>query len=454
MAGAFAKSAFKSIEGSGASRAKKLADIYIKQHMTGTKVDSPEVYQYVIDNYLSPFADSLDVQKTIADYENKQEQLAINKQKVSGSLAALKLKEQGSWYVDSDEDFDTFRDPLAVAQDTSYNLDGLVAEAIMAKNEMEERNQDTSEITSYIYDLSKKADRMRSVVTEISNGGTGLKEGYGYYLDVDPNTGKIRGASFAPTDLSVKEAQEGKVRTDSKVKVGSASIPVYVSAYKNDAGEYVSKFGGTEYLGNSNLISGNDSEINLGDKNVYGYDGLSLERGKMYSAFTGETYQDGTPKKKFYYRGFDDSVYSFDENDPKGQELIDSMQAVGAIDKNNIPRINAYTALGVVSKPLSETTKSFSSDPKIYKYQQEAQQYQSEADRLNNLGFFGRIKENVKIATGNYDDNINVPNKPEEEKSATTESFIDKAKGFFKKRIGITSPTGGFANPISPFKQE
>lgn len=446
MAGAFAKSAFKSVEGSGVSRAKKLADIYIKQHMTGNKVNDSGVYQYVIDNYLSPYADDLTVQTKIEAYKNDAEQWDLNKQKISGSLSALKLKEQASWYVN---DEGAFRNPLAVAQDTSDNLDRLVAETIMAKNELETQNKDTSDIASYLYDLNKKADRMRSVVADIEGGGSGTKEGYGYYLDTDPNTGVIRGASFAPVDIKVNEVQDGKNRTDSTVKVNNAQVPVYVSSFKDSSGAFVSKLGDTQYTGDTNLMTGNGSDLNLNDSALYKYDGLSMERGKVYSAYTGETYQDGSPKKKMYYKGYDDSTYAFDENDQKGKDLLDSLSAVGAINKDSIPKINSYTAMGIVTKSLDDTKTNLGAQAgKIIPAMKESAQYQTEADRINGLGFFGRIKENTKIITGQYDNNVNRQSKPEVPPSKDTGSFIDKAKGFFRKRVGITSPTGGFTNPM------
>lgn len=428
MSSLFSQSNFKRVEGSGSTRAKKLADLYIKQHTYGNKVDNPDVYNFAIDNYLSPYADDLGVQSKMEDFKNKFELLSSQKQIIANSLAGLKLKEQGAWYVNEDEaGGSTFRDPLNVARITSENLDRLVAEAVLAADEQRKLGKDASEIDNYLYDLNRKADRMRSVVSEIESGATGAKDGYGYYVDTDPNTGKIRGASFAPTDIKIQDISDGKIRTDSSIKIGQTDIPIYVSAIKDSSGQFVSKFGDTQYSGDTNMLSGGEKNIVLNDGNKYQFDGTFLNRGNVYQAYTGETYEDGSPKKKFFYRGFDDKVYSFADDDKQGKALIDSLKSVGAVNPDNIPRINSYTAMGIVANPLSSSNRDLGVQAsKIIPLQKEAAVATAESDRINNLGFFGKIKEGLFGGK-------NTPNKPEEAPTGTNpEDVIDKSQRFFR----------------------
>jgi len=444
MASLFSQSNFKRVEGSGAARAKKLADLYIKNHTTGNKVDDPAVYQYVNDNYLAPYMDDLGVQQKMADYLNKAELLASTKQQIAGSLAALKLKEQGAWYVDEDEaGGSTFRSPLNVARATSESLDRLVAESVLAGNEQRKLGKDASEIDNYLFDLNRKADRMRSVVTQIENGQTGELDGYGYYVDSDPNTGTIRGATFAPTDIEVDDISTNKTRTDSTIKISGADIPVYLNSIKNSSGQLVSKFGDTTYQGDTNLLSGGEKSVLLADPSKYKFDGTFLDRGKVYQSFTGETYQDGSPKKKLFYRGFDDKVYSFNDDDQQGKALIESLKSVGGVNIDHIPRINPFTATRIVANPLSSSTRNEGAlAAKIIPAQQNAEVSQKESDRLNSMGSFGLIGEGIKSFFGNK----NTPNKPDVAPVRTSEDMVDSGQGFFRKDNGATGAGLGFRN--------
>jgi len=310
-------------------------------------------------------------------------------------------------------------------------LDRLVAEAILAGNEQREAGKDASEIDNYLFDLNRKADRMRSVVTQIENGQTGELDGYGYFVDSDPNTGAIRGATFAPTDIKVDDISTNKTRTDSAIKISGADVPIYLNYIKSSSGQLVSKFGGTTYQGDTNMLSGGEKSVVLADPSKYKFDGTFLDRGKVYQTFTGETYQDGSPKKKLLYRGFDDKVYSFNDDDQQGKALIESLKSVGSVDPNNIPRINPFTATRIVANPLSSSTQDQGARAaKIIPLQREAEVAQKESDRINSLGSFGLIGEGIKSFFGNK----NAPNKPEVAPTRTSEDVIDKGNTFFRRR--------------------
>ncbi len=439
MASLFSQSNFERVAGgSGAARAKKLADLYIKNHTTGNKVDSPDVYQYVNDNILAPYADDLGVQQKMADYLNKSELLASTKQQIAGSLAALKLKEQGAWYRDRDEGLDlTFRDPESALRDTSGKLDLLVMETVMASEEQRRASKDSSEIDSYLIDLNRKADRMRSALASVENGQTGELSGFGYFLDTDPNDGTIRGATFAPTDMKI-DGTTDKTKTDSTVNISNASVPIHINTLKID-GKNISYFGGKKYSGDNEKVKGGKGSILLSNTEQYKFSGLgigggaSFEKGKLYTAFTGETYQNGDPKSKFFYQGYDDKTYSFNDDDPEGKAFVESLKSVGSVDPNNIPRINPLTATRVIANPLSSNPGMSERAVKIAGFNKEQVGYDAEVKKEEGMNWIqGGFDKGTDILANTFFGAKNKLNKPDVAPARTAPDVVDKAQRFFR----------------------
>src|SRR3990167_5103549 len=145
------------VEDGGATRAKRLADIYIKTHSNAEgKVTDPAVYQAAIDSYLAPFADDLTVASKMATFQNKVKDLETNNSDINASLEDLKLREHAAWYINEDEvDNTSFRNPSYVAQVTSESLDMLVAETVATIQVKQENGKDTVELETYLRDLVK-----------------------------------------------------------------------------------------------------------------------------------------------------------------------------------------------------------------------------------------------------------------------------------------------------------
>lgn len=430
--------------GSGISQAKKLADLYVSTN-TGSDGDvtDPAVYDNAIKNILAPYAATVDGQNAIADYNNKKKALTAKQADVNRDVSALKLKEYSAFYVDDDGQDDTsFRNPAWVAQVTSESLDMILAETVSTIDERRSQGKSIAELQTYLSDLIKRSDRMRTLSDSLNddNGASVNLDGYGYYLDTDPNTGQIRGASFMPTDVPFADLAQGTTRTDSKVKVGNKTVPVYLPSVKADDGTSKTVFGGKEYTGDSNLLSGNDAEIALSDRNSYKSVDSKFEIGKAYKAFNGKTNIDGSSQSDYFYVGRDNKMYRFSDNDPNGKAFLDSLRSVGAIGAN-IPKISPIDAQSYSTNPLPSEpsfTQSEQRGAKIRTLQTEASAMQAEADRQENLGSLGQtfeggadlVKKGIS-AVSSFFGRKNRPNQPETPPPAP----IDSGKSFFMGRV-------------------
>ena len=454
--------AISRIQGSGNggfSGAKKLADLYAATNTNENgEVKDPGVYDNIINNILAPYAGTIDGQNLIADYKNKSKKLTNDKNESETSVAALKQKEYSAWYVDDDgEDNTSFRNPSWVADVTSQSLDMILAEALALREEKSADNKDVAELDGYINELTRRSDRMRTVSTSLQNGGDLNTDGYGYYVDADPNTGVIRGASFMPTDASFTELSKNTVRTDSMVDVNGQQIPVYLPYVKNSEGENVARFGGVEYKGDGNLLVGAEGVTPLTDRTRYQSNLGGIEMNKIYETFTGKTNVDGSFKKDYLYVSPENKIYRFGEDDQKGKQLIDSLKNISGL--NSIPRLSPADAGKFFSEPLPDDTGGFinsaSSQARIQKYQLEQAQYDAEVERLKNQGTFSQFTENVgdvlKSAPGDFVNNVsegiksffgrknqaNVPDQPVASinGASSAKDVIDKGASFFRNLV-------------------
>lgn len=411
--------------GDGFAQAKKIAELFVATN-TGDNGDvlDPAVYQRAMD-ILAPFAGTLDGQNTIADYNNKMKALSTKKNEVETNLSSLQQKEYSAWYVDEDgEDNTSFRNPEWVAQMTSESLDMIVAETVGKISELEAAGKSTGEVETYLRGLVTRADRMRSVAQSFQDGTEANLDGYGYFVDSDPNTGEIRGASFMPTDESFKYLSDGKKRTDSMVTVGNKKVPVYLPVVKMADGTEIAKFGGTNYESDGDVLSSGVESISLSDRNAFKGISSKFQLGQLYQAFSGKTNIDGSYKKDYVYIGNDNKVYKFNDDEPTGKAFLDSLKQTGVVG-DKIPSLNPADVATFATEPLPGDTAELSYDAgrtmKIRRYQEEGAVMQAESDALNNRNV---ISETIDGATD------------------IVSSGFEKVKGFFS---GVR-PQGGFKN--------
>lgn len=427
--------------GSGITNAKKLADLYVSTNTNDIgDVSDPSVYDNVINNILAPFAGTVDGQNAIADYRNKQKALSAKNSDSERDVSSLKQKEYGAWYVNDDgADNTSFRNPSWVAQMTSESLDMILAETVQTIDDNKKNNKSTAELETYLTGLIKRSDRMRTVADSLNDGSDVNLDGYGYYVDADPNTGKIRGASFMPTDANFGGLSQDTIRTDSTVKAGNKTIPVYLPFVKQEDGTTKAKFGGKEYTGDSNLLSGGGGDTPLTDKNAYPGIDSNFQIGGVYRSFNGKTNIDGSSKQDYFYVGKDNKMYKFADDDPNGKALLDSLKQVGAIG-DNIPRISPADASSYVANPLpgnASFTQGEQQGGKIRVLQGKQAEAQANADALANRNPLEEVVSGAADLAKGFGSGIasffsrkNQPNKPETPPPAP----IDSGASFFRTK--------------------
>lgn len=426
--------------GSGISNAKKLADLYVSSNTNDIgDVADPAVYDNAI-GILAPFAGTVDGQNAIADYNNKKKALSAKNADSESTVSALKQKEYGAWYVDDDgADNTSFRNPAWVAQVTSESLDMILAETLGTIDQRKKNNQSTAELETYLTGLIKRSDRMRTVAESLNDDTPVNLDGYGYYVDTDPNTGEIRGASFMPTDATFADLAKDSIRTDSTVKVGNKSVPVYLPSVQQQDGTKVAMFGGNQYSGDSKLLEGQEGEVILTDKNLYKGTDSKFQIGGVYRSFNGKTNIDGSSKQDYFYIGKDNKMYRFADDDANGRKLLDSLKSVGAVG-DVVQKISPADAANYYATPLPgdpSFTQGEVQGGKIRVLQSGAAQAQSEADALASRNPLQEVIEGAPDAARSVISGIssffsrkNRPNKPETPAPAP----IDSGASFFRDK--------------------
>lgn len=425
---------------SGITNAKKLADLYVSTNTNDAgEVSDPGVYDNVINSILAPFAGTIDGQNAIADYRNKQKALSSKNADSERDVSSLKQKEYGAWYVDDDgSDDKSFRNPAWVAQMTSESLDMILVETVQTIDERKANNKSTTDLETYLTGLIKRSDRMRTVADSLNDGTDVNLDGYGYYVDADPNTGQIRGASFMPTDADFGDLSKGTIRTDSTVKAGNKTIPVYLPFVKQEDGTTMAKFGGKEYTGDSNLLTGAEGVTPLTDKNLYPGTDSKFQVGGVYRSFNGKTNIDGSFKQDYFYVGRDNKMYKFADDDPNGKTFLDSLKQVGAIG-DNIPRISPADASSYTASPLpgdTSFTQGEQQGGKIRVLQGKQAESQANADALEKRSPLELVASGAADLAKGFGSGIasffsrkNRQNKPETPAPAP----IDSGTSFFRK---------------------
>lgn len=439
--------------GGGFAKAKKIAELYVSTNTNDAGVvKNPEVYQSVIENILKPYAGTVDGQNLIASYINKSKKLTTANNKSETTVAALKEKEYASWYVDDDSAGDTsFRNPAWVAQVTSESLDMIVAETSLAIIQARDNNESTAELNQYLNGLITRSDRMRSVSGSLNDGVEASLDGYGYFVDSDPNTGEIRGASFMPTDQDFGGLATNKKRTNSTITVGNKSVPVYLPFVTDDQGIEKSQLGGVTYeYDGTNLYASGQESLALSDRNAYQGAISKIQLGQVYQTFNGKVNIDGSFKRDYVYVGNDNTIYKFGDDNLEGQKFLKSMREAGNLGEN-VLRLNPADVADFPTQPLPSDTSNLSYSEgrsnTISRYQREGAALQAESDRLQSLSPIGEVVEGAGelvskgvSAVKGFFSRKNVPAKQEEPgQSISGQSsgvdVVDSGRSFFAGKV-------------------
>jgi hypothetical protein len=312
-------------QSSGLTQAKKMADLYIKTHTDDNgRVTSPDVYTYAINTYLAPFAGNVDADRKIAEYVNASKKISAKQVAQEDTLASFKRRELDAWWNDVDGEVG-FRDPAVLSLNTSQALDAVLLEVLNTIDERAAMGESVDSLITYADTLAQRADAMRDLSNKLFNGELPAEalNGYGYYIDASPIDGSVRGASIMPVGLAPDDLAKGMRRVNTSARVGSAELPLYLPAVRDEYGNYVAKMGDTIWngVGEGALQKGSGS-IETNNFNEVFKNGITvpkastgLRKGEFGRIPLGGRDESGRPIETIVYKGMDDKIYTVTDPD-------------------------------------------------------------------------------------------------------------------------------------------
>ncbi len=475
MASPLTKRALQTIADTGFARAKKLADLSIKTNTDSSGSPTARGYEQAL-SYLQPFTESgketeaLDAQRLIAGYGNSLDKLSSKKRDQNETVAAFKLQELDSYFTTFDGDVGSFRNPSDLIDTTSESLDNLVLGVVNAIDEKQANGDSTDALYGYLNDLNKRADSMRDLRNKFQRGElTGQTlDGFGYYVDTNPIDGSIRSAALLPIGTAPDGLTSGYRRLQATTNVGGALLPVYAPSQKDAQGEYTSRVGDATWSGTGegalqprnakqSKVLFSEGGFNISDSSSYPLRKNSVERGAFGRGFIGRDEQ-GNPVESVVYRGEDNKLYAVDQATVEKfkQDPLLSKKLDGYVTQFSPSEMKDLSKEAV---PFSEDRVAFES--RISGFNAEAQGFKAESDRIEGLGFFGKVKEGLSSMFGggsesapeaapapraSFFDKKNIPTTPERPTvSSSTPDIVEQGKSFFRSNP-LTKPiVEGFA---------
>lgn len=311
--------------------AKKRATLALKTNVDAEGNTTAKGYEAAA-SFLAPFtesedeADALEAQAAIAGYNNEAVGMKAARQRQLRSLADFKRREYDAYFSDFDLDVATFRNAPLLAMNTSEELDQLVLETVQAIQSDKENGHDTDSLEGYLQDLTGRADSMRDFSNRIQSGELGEGQfvgNFGYYVDADPDTGKVRGAAILPVGIAPPGMDERYERAPVTTTVNGAVLPVYMPAGQDAKGRKVMRAGGFSWSDDGEGFSPDNSQtrdsfqdegsFSLDDRSVFPTVDKSRPRGSFVRAITGVD-DTGNPEYGTLYYGHDGKRYRVDRD--------------------------------------------------------------------------------------------------------------------------------------------
>lgn len=462
---AFARSRFQTLEDTGFARAKKLADLAIKTNTDSSGSPTARGYEQALA-YIEPFiasskeSDALDAQRLIAGYGNSLSKLASKERDQNETVAAFKLQEIDSYFTSFDGDVGSFRSPASLIDTTSESLDSLVLGVINAIDEKEANGDSTDALHAYFNDLNKRADTMRDLRNKFEKGELTGKtlDGFGYYVDANPLDGSIRAAALLPVSLSPGDITKGYKRLEATADIGGALLPVYAPAQQDALGEYISRIGDATWSGGGQgALQAKDAQqskslfaegqFSISDVSTFPVRKTSIERGSFGRGFIGRD-TEGNPVESVFYRGIDNKLYSVDQAgiDRFKQDPLLSRKLDGYVAQFSPTEVKEIFKEAV---PFAEDV--IRRESKLTRLQEQAVAAETEANRLQGMGFFGQLREGFNMTAergraasearrASFFESKNTPTPPEEPVVGdSTPDIIEQGKSFFRKAAGFFS---------------
>lgn len=422
----------------GLARAKKVADLYIKQHTENGVVTDPNVYDYVNENILAPYADDLSIQQKIAGYENKRDSLLHDNYEQDTTVGQFQQEINDSLFSRGD----TMRDPAQMVTFTSIALDNAVLGLDAAIDDYHKNNKSADRLINYRRMINDMATAQRSLVNNMQNGTLPPNlDGFGYFVKTNPVDGSIVGAALLPVNSAPSELTDGMKRIGNTIALGqNASLPVYLPAVKTADGSYQARLYDNYWNGASgdtvlepdseNRNFGSDVDFDLRDSDTFPIKQNDLGTGGFGRQFAGNV--DGQPTYNYFYKGFDNKVYQLDE------ESLAAMQKDPIL--NN--RLSGYVPLigsddvrnfGSVQQVTSQDLTNFSARQSVVDSQAVSARADASLQALNKnpvLKAGAAVQETVGGAVekvGGFFSGLlnrrNQPNKPNESRQGDRSSY-------------------------------
>jgi len=341
----FAKSRLQNISDTGFARAKKLAALALKKNVDGKGNTMAIGYEQAIQ-YIQPYLTSgrknegIDAENLIAGYENAFTKLKTKQNKTNRTVGQFKIDEREIFFVTptSGTRTDIMRDVPSMAAQISDELSLHVFSVENAIEEAKISGESADELENYLFDVQKRARMMSELNNDLLNDELSDGEvlnGYGVYVDSDPNDGELLGVAIAPlNDLPPGIQKEDYHRVDSSATFGTAYLPVMGKVSVDGTGMQTVKIGnktwngvGAMELAFSKKLSNEPTFKNdVGDFSLTDVvdKGTAMRKGTFSKGYTGFD-AEGNPTQTTFFAAQDGKIYTLDEearNTLKGDTML------------------------------------------------------------------------------------------------------------------------------------
>lgn len=423
--------------------AKKRAALALKLNTDAEGNPTAKSYQTAAA-FIAPFADSSDPEDAadangiLAGYQNENTAINAARQRQLRSLGDFKRREYDSYFSSSDLDVATFRNAGVLALNTSEELDSIVLDLVGTINSDRENGHETDELEGFLEKVTQRADAMRDFANKVQTGELGQGEfvgNFGYYVDADPDTGKVRGAAILPVNLKPDGIGEGYDRAPVTTTINGAVLPVYMPVGQDVQGRKVMRAGTFTWAkeGNEPFDAddaktrkqfGAEGSFSLDDRNTFSVADNSRPKGTFAKAVTGFD-ENGNPVYKSMFYGKDGKKYLLK---PEDFASLSADPVLGPKANGYIPSMSPgqFSAESVDALPFSQDVSA--SENKMF-----------HNERKNSLlaenGVPVGYSRNKPPIGGNVNDNVNRQNVPDEAPVGGIKGIIEKGKSFFRKAL-------------------
>ena len=228
-------------------------------------------------------------------------------------------------------------------------------------------------------------------------------------------------------------------------------MPVYAPAQQNAMGEYVARVGDATWSGTGDgALQAKDAKqsknlfqeggFSIADTGSFPVRSNNIDKGSFGRGFIGRD-SDGNPVEAVLYRGTDDKLYSID------QATIERFKQDPVLSKKldgYVTQFSPTEIRGLVKESTPFTEDRIGGESKVTSFQEKADASQAESDRLQNMGFFGKLKEGFNIMAergkvaketrkSSFFENKNTPTPPEEGAVGdSANKIVEQGKSFFR----------------------